>query len=130
MLRLSSPLLLVVFSRGGYKVILNKSNALNLTCFHGFQPNLLGRDYIKHLFLYLFSQTGREIFSLSRRKYGDFLYKFEPNDLNRALVPSIDFFASLPFEKVPESVQFIEKTNQMPPWGEDLFLKIKSVAIQ
>ncbi len=128
--RLSSPLLLVVFSRGGYKVILNKSNALNLTCFHGFQPNLLGRDYIKHLFLYLFSQTGREIFSLSRRKYGDFLYKFEPNDLNRALVPSIDFFASLPFEKVPESVQFIEKTNQMPPWGEDLFLKIKSVAIQ
>lgn len=127
--RLPLPLLLGVFSRGGYKIILNKSNALSLTCFHGFQPNLLGRDYIDHLFLYLFSQTGREILSLSRRKYGDFLYKFEPNDLNQSLVPSIDFLASLPSEKVSEAVQFIEKTNQMPPWGEELFLKMKPVAI-
>lgn len=128
--RLSSPLWLGVFSRRGYKVILNKSNALNLTCFHGFQPNLLGRNYMEHLFLYLFSQTGREILSLSMRRYGDFLYKFEPNDLNRALVPSIDFLDSMPSEKVSDAIQFIEKTNQMPPWGEDLFLKIKSVAVR
>lgn len=128
--RLSSTLLLGVFSRGGYKVILNKSNALNLTCFHGFQPNLLGRDYMEHLFLYLFSQTGREILSLSMRKYGDFLYKFEPNDLNSAFVPSIDFFDSMPSEKVSEAIQLIKKTNQMPPWSEEFFLKIKSVAVQ
>ena len=34
--RPSAPLLLGVFSRGGYKMVLNRSNALNLTCYHGF----------------------------------------------------------------------------------------------
>ena len=53
--RSSAPLLLGVFSRGGYKVILNQSDALNLTCYHGFQPNLFGGRYINHLFLYLLS---------------------------------------------------------------------------
>ncbi len=85
---------------------------------------------MNYLFLYLFSQTGREILSLSMRKYGDFLYKFEPNDLNSALIPSIDFFASMPFEKVSEAIQFIKKTNQMPPWSEEFFWKIKSVVVQ
>lgn len=120
-----AALLLGVFSRGGYKVILNKSSALNLTCFHGFQPNLFGRRYVEHLFLYLSSGTGREIISLSRRKYGDSLDKFEPNDLNDALAPSPDFFASMPAKQVSEAVKIMGKTGKLPQWAEDFFAPLK-----
>lgn len=123
--RNASPLLLGVFSRGGYKVVLNKSRALNLTCFHGFRPNLFGHRYLEHLFLYLLSETGREIISLSMRKYGDSLDKFEPNDLNGALVPSPAFFSSMPAGKVSEAVKAVEETGQLPQWVEDLFAPLK-----
>ncbi len=123
--RNSSPLLLGVFSRGGYKVILNRSEVLNLTCFHGFQPNLFGRRYLEHLFLYLLSKTGREIISLSMRKYGDSLDKFEPNDLNGALVPSQDFFSSIPAEKASEAVKAVKETEKLPQWAEDFFAPLK-----
>lgn len=120
-----SPLLLGVFSRGGYKVVLNKSQVLNLTCFHGFRPNLFGHRYLEHLFLYLLSETGREIISLSMRKYGDSLDKFEPNDLNGALAPSPDFFSSMPAAKVSGAVKAVEETEQLPQWAEDFFAPLK-----
>ena len=123
--RSPSPLLLGVFSRGGYKVILNKSQALNLTCFHGFQPNLFGSRYIEHLFLYLSSKIGRSIVSLSIRKYGDSLDKFEPNDLNGALVPAPALFASMPAKKISEAVVAIKETGQLPQWAEDFFTPLK-----
>ena len=83
--RYPSPILLGVFSRGGYKVIRNYSQALNLTCFHGFQPSRLGQQYIDHLFLYLASATGREIVSLSLRKYGDSLDKIRAERFKQRL---------------------------------------------
>ena len=120
-----SPLLLGVFSRGGYKIIFNKSQVLNLTCFHGFQPNPFGREYIEHLFLYLSSRTGREIISLSMRQYGASLDKFEPNDLNGSSVPSQTFFASISAEKVATAVRALSETGQVPQWAEDLFASLK-----
>lgn len=128
--RRPAPLLLGVFSRGGYKVILNRSKALNLTCFHGFQPNLFGQQYLEHLFLYLWSNIGRDIVSLSMRKYGDSLDKFEPNDLNVALAPSTDFLAAMPKGRVPAAVREIGETGQAPDWVENFFapLKIAPVA--
>lgn len=114
-----------MFSRGGYKVVLNKSRALNLTCFHGFRPNLFGHRYLEHLFLYLLSETGTEIVSLSMRKYGDSLDKFEPNDLNGALVPSAGFFSSMPAAKVSGAVKAVEETEQLPQWAEDFFAPLK-----
>ena len=121
-----APLLLGVFSRGGYKVILNRSNVLNLTCFHGFQPNLFGADQVQHLFLYLSSKIGRRIVSLSIRKYGDGLDKFEPNDINEALVPSPEDFSLMSQDKIEEAIQVIEKTGCVPDSIEDFFEKITS----
>lgn len=119
--RVPAPLLLGVFSRGGYKIILNESNALNLTCFHGFQPNIFGVDYVKKLFLYFQSKAGREIISLAIRKYGDNLDKFEPNDLNGALVPSCKFFQGLSDEMVRKAFKFIEKNDKLPEQIEKFF---------
>jgi len=108
-----SPLLLGVFSRGGYKIILNGSKALNLTCFHGFQPNLFGADQVRRLFLYLASKTGRQIVSLSMRKYGDGLDKLEPNDVNDALVPSPEYFNRISQETVEEAIQTVQRTGHV-----------------
>lgn len=119
--RQPAPLLLGVFSRGGYKIILNRSNVLNLTCFHGFQPNLFGTTHVKHLFLYMLSKSGRKIISLSMRKYGDSLDKFEPNDLNGALVPSPDFFKHISDEIVEVAVQHIERTGYASEDVEEFF---------
>lgn len=93
--RAQAPILLNVFSRGGYKVVRNVSDAVTLTSFHCFYPNLWGSKYIDVLFLYLFSDVGHKILASSVRKYGRQLEKFEPNDLNNALVPSEDFFSGI-----------------------------------
>lgn len=90
-----SPILLNVFSRAGYKVVRNYSSALSLTNFHCFYPHRLRGNYVDRLFLYLHSGVGRRLLSLSRRRYGNALDKFEPNDLNDALVPTRAFFDSL-----------------------------------
>ena len=103
--RQPSPLLFGVFSRDGYKVIRNYSKALNLTCYHGFQPNLFGLQFVDHLFLYLMSAAGRKILALNMRKYGDSLDKFEPNDLNHALAPSIEWFSRIGEQEAREEVE-------------------------
>ena len=124
--RSPSPLLFGVFSRNGYKVILNKTKGLNLTCYHGFQPNLLGAAYVEHLFLYLSSQTGRQIVARSMRQYGRGLDKFEPNDLNDALVPTAAFFDTIPKEKVATAVRSLEENGALPEWMEAVFAPLKS----
>lgn len=119
--RTPSPILLGVFSRGGYKVVLNESAAINLTCYHGFQPNPLGRRYVKHLFLYLQSQSGREVVSLSLRKYGDALDKFEPNDLNTAYVPTPEQFDRLDAKTIAGALKYIRRGEAMPAAVEKFF---------
>ena len=120
-----APLLLGVFSRGGYKIVRNKSNALTLTCFHGFQPNLFGMKYLDHLFLYLTSASGRAIISLSKRKYGDALDKFEPNDLNDALVPSPKILDALSKDQIENAILHTKKTGHIPAEIDDFFAKLK-----
>lgn len=120
-----SQLLLGVFSRGGYKLIRNESKALNLTCFHGFQPNIFGTKYQDHLFLYLASSPGRDLLSLSNRKYGDGLEKFEPNDLNKALVPSQKVLDGLSDSDVENAVQYTKEYDHTPDWINNYFEQLK-----
>ena len=123
--RSPAPLLLGVFSRGGYKIIRNESDVLNLTCFHGFYPNLHGAQYLDHLFLYLNSSTGREIVSLSARRYGDGLSKFEPNDLNTALVPSPEVFDAIPPDSVTDAMRRLKETGTAPDCVESWFRTLR-----
>lgn len=119
-----APLLLGVFSRGRYKIIRNTTNAINLTCYHGFQPNLFGSNYIDHIFLFLSSSTGRKLASLVSRKYGDALDKFEPNDINKAVVPTPEFFNMIPQEKIQEALKEFKESNMIPSWLERKFGEI------
>ena len=83
-----SPIWVGVFNRNGLKFIRNEANISNLTTFHCIYPNanLFYRINIDLLFAYLLTDVANQIFSDNRREYGDGLKKFEPNDLNNALM--------------------------------------------
>ena len=119
--RSPAPILVGVFSRGGYKVVRNHAQVLNLTCFHGFQPSSVGLQYIDQLFLYLISDIGREIVALSSRQYGDALKKFEPNDLNTALAPSPSWMESLSRDDVASAMAHVRDASILPSELETRF---------
>lgn len=122
--RTATPIWMGVFSRGDYKVLRNYSNVLNLTCFHGFQPNLFGLPFIDHLFLYFMSLTGRKIIKLNKRVYGEQLDKFEPGDLNEILVPNPNFFESIPNDFIEQEMEGIETTGILSRDADNLFVNL------
>lgn len=84
-----SPIWVSVFNRNGLKFIRNEANISNLTTFHCVYPvknNLFNNVNIDVLFAYLLTDIAREIFEDNRREYGNGLQKFEPNDLNKAMM--------------------------------------------
>lgn len=84
-----------VFSRGGYKVIRNTTQAISLTCFHGFEATGSSEKYLDKLFLFLKSEIGNTLLHENKRVYGKSLDKFEPSDLNNVLVPTPAFLDSI-----------------------------------
>ncbi len=83
-----SPIWVGVFNRKGIKFIRNESGIGNLTTFHCIYPtnDLFNKINVNLLFAYLLTDIAKEIFNDNRREYGDGLKKFEPNDLNNALM--------------------------------------------
>ncbi len=83
-----SPIWVGVFNRNGLKFIRNEAGIRNLTTFHCIYPvkDLFNEVNIDLLFAYLLTDTAKQIFNDNRREYGDGLKKFEPNDLNNALM--------------------------------------------
>lgn len=83
-----SPIWVGVFNRSGLKFIRNEAEISNLTTFHCIYPtkNLFNNLNIDLLFAYLLTDVAQQIFDDNRREYGDGLKKFEPNDLNNALM--------------------------------------------
>jgi adenine-specific DNA-methyltransferase len=76
------------------------------------------------LFLYLLSNAGRQLLSLSMRKYGDSLDKFEPNDLNKALVPTPEFFDTIPEGDIKKTIERIQVDGIIPLTIQSIFNKI------
>lgn len=84
-----SPIWVSVFNRNGLKFIRNEANIFNLTTFHCVYPvqnSLFDNVNVDVLFAYLLTDVAREIFEDNRREYGNGLQKFEPNDLNKAMM--------------------------------------------
>jgi adenine-specific DNA-methyltransferase len=109
-----SPILFGVFFRDRFKVVRNTSAALSLTCFHCFYPNLIGMARCDALFLYFLSRAARVILSRHLRRYGDGLNKFEPNDLNEALVPSAEWLSRLSDSDIRKAVKECSVYSKLP----------------
>ncbi|MDR0660372.1 MAG: hypothetical protein LBG19_06130 [Prevotellaceae bacterium] len=87
--RIPAPIWVSVFNRNGLKFVRNEASISNLTTFHCVYPiqsNLLQMSDIDLLFAYLLTDTAKQIFEDNRREYGNGLRKFEPNDLNGAMM--------------------------------------------
>ena len=63
--------------------------------------------------------------SLSNRKYGDGLEKYEPNDLNDALVPNQQVLDGLTNDDVDVAMQYTKKYGQTPKWINNYFEQLK-----
>lgn len=83
-----APIWVGVFNRNGIKFVRNEAGISNLTTFHCIYPlnNLFNNIETDLLFAYLLTDIAKQIFNDNRREYGDGLKKFEPNDLNNALM--------------------------------------------
>ncbi|WP_301883801.1 HsdM family class I SAM-dependent methyltransferase [Neisseria uirgultaei] len=119
-----APILFGVFSRDGYKIVRNKTSALNLTCFHGFEPTELGRSYIDKIFIFLKSELGFKLLSKNKRKYGKNLDKFEPSDLNSILLPSPDKFDLLPMDIVLDEMDYVQTNGKISMKTNNLIYKL------
>ncbi|MBF0283916.1 MAG: N-6 DNA methylase [Magnetococcales bacterium] len=117
--RTPAPLWFGVFSRNAFKVVRNRARALHLTCFHGFHPHHEMEPWIDYLFLYFNSRAARTILGRNKRRYGDGLEKFEPNDLNLALAPTPRWFSRLPEELVRHALSAPD--DALPPELEARF---------
>ena len=119
--RQPAPILFGVFSRNTFKVIRNYSSALNLTCYHGFYPNIFGLPFINMLFLYFHSKACYMILQKNTRIYGDNLKKFEPNDLNEILVPHPNWFSLYTDNDWNKEMNFFKCNNALSSKTESLF---------
>jgi adenine-specific DNA-methyltransferase len=119
-----SPIWVSVFNRSGLKFIRNEANIYNLTTFHCVYPvqnNLFGNVNIDVLFAYLLTDVAREIFEDNRREYGNGLQKFEPNDLNKAMMLDLTLLDKETENKIIELYKKYRETaiNKSP---DDRFL--------
>ena len=116
-----APILFGVFSRNTFKIIRNYSSALNLTCYHGFYPNIFGNSFIDMLFLYFHSKTCFMILQQNARIYGDNLQKFEPNDLNKIFVPHPNWFSQRTDKYWSDEMNFFKQSGCLSNKTESLF---------
>jgi len=85
-----SPIWVSVFNRNGLRFIRNEAMISNLTTFHCIYLNMFSEPKVDLLFAYLLTDISKEIFNDNRREYGNGLHKFEPNDINKALMVDLD----------------------------------------
>lgn len=104
-----APLLATTFSRSGIRWVRNLAGVSHLTAFHGFYPNQAIN--IDHLHAYLVTPVAQKIFSLNQRDVGNGLHKFEPNDLNQALVVNFSLIPNEVIKQISEIYTDL-KTNQ------------------
>ena len=98
-----APIWVSVFNRNGLRFIRNEANISNLTTFHCIYPlesNLFDIVNIDILFAYLLTDVARVIFEDNRREYGNGLQKFEPNDINKAMMLDLSLLDKSTEEKI------------------------------
>jgi adenine-specific DNA-methyltransferase len=100
-----------VFSRETVKFILNRSEARNLTCFHGLYAKPGHKNLAALLTLFLNSTWGRESFAQVNRFYGDGLNKLEPKDVESLPCPKLPPCAHDEAETV---VKHLERLELLP----------------
>jgi adenine-specific DNA-methyltransferase len=84
-----APILATTFHRKELRFVRNEAGVRNLTCFHSIylRPGLETKADL--LMAYLLTPLAHSLIRRNRRMYGDGLIKYEPNDLNSALIADL-----------------------------------------
>lgn len=121
-----APILISVFSREKLKVVKNEVNIKNLATFHGvYFINNVTDDYVTTFFCYLITPIAQEILKLNKREYGEGLNKFEPNDLNNAMVFDITNLSFDDKNKINKIYNLLKQDNNIEHINElnEIFIK-------
>ncbi len=112
-----APIWVSVFNRSGLNFVRNKAKVANLTTFHCIYPNadMFSEISTDLLFAYLISNTARLIFENNCREYGNGLQKFEPNDLNKAMMLNLSV---MPIETKRKMEKLYTDNMDNPPIEE------------
>lgn len=95
-----SPIWVSVFNRNGLRFIRNEAGIHNLTTFHCIYLNMFSTPKADLFFAYLLTEVSKDIFNDNRREYGNGLQKFEPNDINKAMIVDLSRINSNDEEKI------------------------------
>jgi len=87
--RKPASILVKVFQRSEVQFILNKTQVVNLTSFHGLYSIKNTSVYDKPLLLFLNSKIGKKSINLEIRHYGGGLKKMEPRDVEKIKIPEL-----------------------------------------
>jgi adenine-specific DNA-methyltransferase len=82
-----APLWVNVFSRRGFRFVLNDAQIANLTPFHCIYPSLAHSSHLLLLAAFLNSAIAESVIAGQQRIYGSGLRKFEPLDVAALAVP-------------------------------------------
>lgn len=127
-----APIWVSVFNRSGLKFIRNEANISNLTTFHCVYPvqnSLFDNVNADLLFAYLLTDVAREIFEDNRREYGNGLQKFEPNDLNKALMLDLTLLDKKTENKIIELYNKYRNTAIDKSPNDSFLTEINSILI-
>ena len=121
-----SPIWVSVFNRNGLRFIRNEANISNLTTFHCIYLNMFSAPKADLLFAYLLTDISKDIFNDNRREYGNGLQKFEPNDINKALMVDIDRIEKKDEQEILELYHNYRKSELKKKPNESLISDINS----
>lgn len=122
-----SPIWVSVFNRNGLRFIRNEANISNLTTFHCIYLNMFSASKADLLFAYLLTDISKEIFNDNRREYGNGLQKFEPNDINKALMVDLDKIKTDDEQKILELYHEYRKSELKKSPNEKLLKDINKL---
>lgn len=124
-----SPIWVGVFNRDGIKFVRNEANISNLTTFHCvyIKDDLFENIDPDLLFSYLLTDIAKEIFSDNRREYGGGLRKFEPNDLNNALMLDLSVLTTEEKEAIKERYAAFRESVLKGEENSDLIKQIEVI---
>lgn len=125
-----APIWVSVFNRNGLRFIRNEAKISNLTTFHCVYPvhnSLFNNINIDVLFAYLLTDVAREIFEDNRREYGNGLQKFEPNDLNKAMMLDLNLLSKKTENKIVELYKKHRATVISKSPDESFFAEINHI---
>lgn len=100
---------IVSAGRGEIKVIRNLTNVVNLTTFHGIYVTQDYEALTNAIFCYLLTPIGQELLKYNKKELGGGLDKFQPNDINEAMMLDLRFLSVSQMERINSLYEQMKK---------------------